>query len=83
MARRSSLRSRLERVLALTERWLEERLGGPPPTELFAAHAAFRWESDGGRGRLAPVLAPAAFEFWRARRAKAATTKTPSLEGPG
>jgi membrane-associated protein len=28
-------------------------------------------------------LAPAAFEFWRARRAKAATTTTPSLEGPG
>jgi len=56
---RSSLRARLERVLALGERWLEERLGPPPPPEWFAQHSAFRWERDGGRGRLRPVAASA------------------------
>lgn len=55
--RRVSIRSRLERVLALGERWLEERLGEPPPPEWFASHTAFRWELDAGRGRLRPVSA--------------------------
>ena len=27
------------------------------------AHAAFRWEADGGRGRLTPLLAPAPFDL--------------------
>ena len=59
---RSSIRARLERVLALGERWLEERLGEPPPAEWFARHSAFRWERDGGRGRLRPIV-PGAFEL--------------------
>lgn len=63
MPRRRSLRSRLDRVLALAERLLSERLGEPPPPELFAAHSAFRWETDGVRGRLVPVLAPTPFEL--------------------
>jgi len=50
-------------VLALAERWLEERLGEPPPAELFARYEAFRWEAEGGRGRLMPVLAPAPFDL--------------------
>jgi predicted AAA+ superfamily ATPase len=49
-------------VLALVERWLEERLGAPPPPEWFASHTAFRWESDAGRGRLQPITA-AAFDL--------------------
>ena len=60
--RRSSIRSRLERVLSLYERWLEERLGEPPPPEWFASHAAFRWERNGSRGRLQPVV-PGSFDL--------------------
>jgi len=60
--RRSSIRKRIERVLELYERWLEERLGEPPPAEWFASHTAFRWDADAGRGRLRPVE-PAPFEL--------------------
>jgi uncharacterized protein len=60
--RRSSIRSRLERVLALCERWLEERLGETPSPEWFAMHTAFRWERESGLGRLRPVV-PASFEL--------------------
>jgi hypothetical protein len=63
VSERISLRARLSRVLALVERWLEERLGEPPPPEWFARHVAFRWETAGLRGRLAPVLAPASFDL--------------------
>jgi predicted AAA+ superfamily ATPase len=49
-------------VLELFERWLEERLGEPPPPEWFASHTAFRWEREGARGRLRPV-APADFDL--------------------
>jgi predicted AAA+ superfamily ATPase len=59
---RSTIRARLERVLALCERWLEERLDPPPPPEWFAQHSAFRWERDAGRGRLRP-LAPGDFDL--------------------
>lgn len=59
---RRSIRARLERILALSERWLEERLGEPPPPEWFAQHTAFRWESQAGRGRLRPV-SPAPFDL--------------------
>ncbi|MEN8162225.1 MAG: hypothetical protein ABFS41_19295, partial [Myxococcota bacterium] len=62
MARRTTLRQRLERVLTLAERWLEQRLGEPPPAELFEERHAFRWELEAGRGRLAPVTA-ASFEL--------------------
>jgi predicted AAA+ superfamily ATPase len=59
---RSSFRARLVRVLALSERWLEQRLGEPPPPEWFAQHSAFRWERAEGRGRLRPI-APGAFDL--------------------
>ena len=62
MSGRSRIRDRLERVLALGERWLEERLGEPPPAAWFAEHGAFRWEREGGRGRLRPIV-PGAFEL--------------------
>jgi uncharacterized protein len=62
VAGRSSIRRRIERVLALVERWLEERLGEPPAPEWFAEHSAFRWEVDAGRGRLRPVT-PTPFDL--------------------
>jgi predicted AAA+ superfamily ATPase len=49
-------------VLALCERWLEERLGETPSPEWFEANTAFRWEREGGSGRLRPV-SPAPFEL--------------------
>jgi predicted AAA+ superfamily ATPase len=49
-------------VLALCERWLEERLGETPSPEWFAANTAFRWEREGGLGRLRPVE-PAPFDL--------------------
>jgi predicted AAA+ superfamily ATPase len=49
-------------VLALCERWLEERLGEAPSPEWFEANTAFRWEREGGVSRLRPV-APAPFEL--------------------
>jgi predicted AAA+ superfamily ATPase len=49
-------------VLSLYERWLEERLGEPPPPEWFASHSAFRWERNGSRGRLQPVV-PGSFDL--------------------
>jgi predicted AAA+ superfamily ATPase len=49
-------------VLALCERWLEERLGETPSPEWFAANTAFRWEREAGLGRLRPVE-PAPFDL--------------------
>ena len=49
-------------MLELFERWLEERLGEPPPPEWFGSYTAFRWERDGGHGRLRPV-APVDFDL--------------------
>ncbi len=49
-------------MLSLYERYLEERLGEPPPAEWFANHPAFRWERNGSRGRLQPVV-PADFDL--------------------
>jgi predicted AAA+ superfamily ATPase len=49
-------------VLSLYGRWLEERLGEPPPAEWFASHTAFRWERNGSRGRLQPVT-PGSFDL--------------------
>ena len=49
-------------MLSLAERWLEQRIGEAPPPELFEAHHAFRWEFEGGLGRLSPVT-PAPFDL--------------------
>jgi predicted AAA+ superfamily ATPase len=53
---------RLERVLALGEQWLAERVEGPPAAEALARHHAFRFESEGG-GRLVPVPRPRSFDL--------------------
>jgi hypothetical protein len=48
---------RLDRVLALAERWLERRVGAALDAELAARFRAFRWVGGPG-GRLLPVEEP-------------------------
>ena len=55
VSERRSLRHRLDRILELTERLLEDRLGLPPSPRVFEENEAFRWASAPGRGRLRPV----------------------------
>lgn len=59
---RSFLR-RLSRILLLSERWLEARAGGPPDPALFERHTAFRFDTRGGAGRLAPIVEPQAVDL--------------------
>jgi predicted AAA+ superfamily ATPase len=63
MLRLAALAARLERILALAERALEERAGAPPDPALFERHLAFRWDARRGAGRLVPVEAPALFDL--------------------
>ena len=63
MGRLSRIVARLERLLALSERALEERSGAPPAPELFLRHQAFRWDARRGAGRLIPIEAPALFDL--------------------
>jgi hypothetical protein len=63
VSRSPRLLARIERVLELGERLLEERLAAPPDAAALAAHPAFRWESRGPRGRLVPVPEPAIFDL--------------------
>ena len=55
--------SQLERVLALAERALRERVGPEPDADLFRRHLAFRWEVVAGRGRLLPIESPDLFDL--------------------
>ena len=63
MGRLSGILARLERILALSERALEERAGAPPSPELFERYHAFRWDARRGAGRLVPIEAPALFDL--------------------
>jgi predicted AAA+ superfamily ATPase len=63
VGRLAAIFARIERVLALAERALEERAGVPPAPELFERHQAFRWDAHRGAGRLVPVEAPALFDL--------------------
>jgi predicted AAA+ superfamily ATPase len=63
MLRLTELAARLERVLALAERALEERAGAVPDPALFERHLAFRWDARGGAGRLVPIESPALFDL--------------------
>jgi predicted AAA+ superfamily ATPase len=63
VARFSNLLSRLERVLALSERALERVAGPAPDPALFDRHLAFRWEARSGAGRIVPVTDPALFDL--------------------
>jgi hypothetical protein len=63
VGRLSTILSRLERLLSLAERALEERSSAPPAPEVFERHHAFRWEARRGSGRLVPIEAPALFDL--------------------
>jgi predicted AAA+ superfamily ATPase len=63
VGRLSGILSRLERLLSLAERALEERSGALPAPELFERHQAFRWDARRGSGRLVPIEAPALFDL--------------------
>lgn len=63
MGRRREQRRRLERILALGERVLEDLAGAPPQPSAFERHLAFRWETGRGPGRLAPIERPAFFDL--------------------
>ena len=54
---------RIDRLLALAERHLERLAGGGADAQLFARHAAFRWEPEPGGGRLAPIPSPRHFDL--------------------
>jgi hypothetical protein len=61
--RSPGLLARIARLLELSERALEERLGTPTDPDLFARFHAFRWELRHGRGRLIPIERPDRFEL--------------------
>jgi uncharacterized protein len=61
--RRSGLLARIERLLELAERALEERLGPPRDPAVFERFQAFRWELRHGRGQLVPIERPDRFEL--------------------
>ncbi len=55
--------ARLGRVLALSERLLEELTGAPIDVGAFERHLAFRWDTAGGPGRLVPIQEPHLFDL--------------------
>jgi hypothetical protein len=61
--RLSAIAARIERLFALAERALEERLGSPPDPAVLERHLAFRWDARRGAGRLVPIEAPALFDL--------------------
>lgn len=63
MGRRRELQRRLDRVLALGERLLEDLTGQAPEAKAFERHLAFRWETARGPGRLRAIEAPALFDL--------------------
>jgi len=54
---------RLARLVEHAERVLARLAGAPPSPELLERHEAFRWETRGGPGRLAPILRPSRFDL--------------------
>jgi len=63
MGRLRDLAERVERVLALAERALEQWSGAPPAPAAFERHLAFRWEAESGPGRLVAIEQPASFDL--------------------
>jgi predicted AAA+ superfamily ATPase len=62
-ARPPGLLARLERVLALAERWLERHTGARLDAETAHRSLAFRFESRDGAGRLVPIEVPHAVDL--------------------
>jgi len=54
---------RLGRVLELTEHLLRDATGAGPESGSFARQRAFRWETNGGPGRLVAIEAPSSFDL--------------------
>ncbi len=54
---------RLGRVLELGEQVLRDATGAGPDPASFDRHLAFRWEVEGGPGRLLPIESPATFDL--------------------
>jgi len=63
MTGRESWLLRLRRILELTERLLAERVAEPLSADAFERFLAFRWDSQGGRGRLVAIDAPDLFDL--------------------
>ncbi len=63
MSRRNSLFARVDRVLALGEKVLEELTGRPPSATSFETHLALRWDASRGPGRLLPIADPHLFDL--------------------
>ena len=63
MTRRARLLARIERVLELSEQWLERKIGVRLDAERVASVTAFRWDARDGAGRLVPIEAPHLFDL--------------------
>jgi hypothetical protein len=63
MGRFAALLDRLDRMLVLAERVLQEQAGDPPDPRAFERHLAFRWDASRGPGRLVPVEEPQLFDL--------------------
>jgi predicted AAA+ superfamily ATPase len=61
--RLARLIDRLERVLSLAERWLERHTGARLDADVARRCTAFRWETQGGAGRLVPIAHPHAVDL--------------------
>jgi predicted AAA+ superfamily ATPase len=57
------LAARLQRVLLLAERVLDDLAGTPADAGLFERHLAFRWDAGRGPGRLVPIEDPHLFDL--------------------
>jgi len=55
--------ARIERVLELSEQWLERKIGVRLDAERVASVTAFRWDARDGAGRLVPIEAPHLFDL--------------------
>src|SRR5262245_8587750 len=55
--------SRLQRVLALAERVLEDLAGAPVDASVFERHLALRWDACRGPGGLVPIREPHLFDL--------------------
>jgi hypothetical protein len=63
VSRFARLLARVERVLELSERWLERKTGARLDAEWVAHTTAFRWDAREGAGRLVPIEAPHLFDL--------------------
>jgi len=63
VGRLARLLARIERVLELSEQWLERKIGARLDAERVGRFTAFRWDAREGSGRLVPIEAPHLFDL--------------------